>query len=237
MKKHIAIVYIACVHFFLGIVRRVRGKINFVIAHTDNISFFDVILSYHSRMDDNVPDGTVIFIGDSITQALCVSAIVPVAVNYGIGGDTTFGILRRLPTYRSICRASAVVFAVGVNDMNYSSNEKILCNYLAIAESVPNNITVIFSAVLPISENVCTKDIRNDCIKALNSGLRAITLKFENLFFVNAGPLLIDSQGNLADEYHVGDGLHLNPKGNIILIRELQKAIEGAKQYAALDKE
>ena len=237
MKKQISTIYIVCVHLLLGVVQRVREKINFVIAHTDNISFFNIILSYHSRMDDNVPDGAVVFIGDSITQALCVSAIAPVSVNYGIGGDTTFGVLQRLPTYRSIFRASAVVFAVGINEMNYRSNDKILCNYSTIAESVPKNIPVIFSAVLPTDESVCKKDISNDCIKALNADLEAITLELENLFFVNAGPLLIDSQGNLADEFHVGDGLHLNPKGNIILIRELQKAIEWVRQSAVLDKE
>jgi lysophospholipase L1-like esterase len=40
---------------------------------------------------------------------------------------------------------------------------------------------------------------------------------------VDAGHFLVDVQGNLADEYHDGDGVHLNPKGNGIWIRELQK--------------
>jgi lysophospholipase L1-like esterase len=52
---------------------------------------------------------------------------------------------------------------------------------------------------------------------------------------VDAGHFLVDVQGNLADEYHDGDGVHLNPKGNGIWIRELQKTIMSAQQGAALD--
>ena len=40
-------------------------------------------------MDSLVPVGATVFIGDSITQGLATSAVVPLSVNYGIGGDTT----------------------------------------------------------------------------------------------------------------------------------------------------
>ena len=54
------------------------------------------ILAYHKRIDSNIPDDAVIFIGDSITEGLAVSSISPVSVNYGIGSDTTLGVLQRL---------------------------------------------------------------------------------------------------------------------------------------------
>ena len=58
------------------------------------------MLSCHQWMDLIVPAGSVVFIGDSITQGLPVSAIVANGINYGIGGDTTVGVLRRLSQIR-----------------------------------------------------------------------------------------------------------------------------------------
>jgi lysophospholipase L1-like esterase len=181
-------------------------------------------------MDGNVPDGAVVFIGDSITQGLCVSAVVPSSVNYGIGNDTTIGVLQRLPKYKSIARASAVVIAIGINDMKFRSNEEILRNYSAIVCQMPENVPAIFSALLPLDEDVREEwQGRNQKrIQPLNNELEVFTRKSKNLFFVNAGPHLVDAHGNLADKFHDGDGVHLNQKGYAIWIKELQKIIEAA---------
>lgn len=50
------------------------------------------------RIDNNIPDEAVIFIGDSGIQGLCVSAVVCPSVNFGIGTDTTVGVLKRCPS-------------------------------------------------------------------------------------------------------------------------------------------
>lgn len=235
MKKQLTIAYILCIHLFLGFVllksdfiQRVESKLGFgQNAQFEITDHFHRMLRYHSRMDDNVPDGAVVFIGDSITQGLCVSAVVPSSVNYGIGSDTTIGVLQRLPKYKSIGRACAVVVAIGINDMKFRSNEEILRNYSAIAGQMPENVPVIFSAVLPLDEKVRDEwQGRNqDRIRLLNSELENLTNEFEHLFFVDAGALLIDAQGNLADEFHDGDGVHLNSKGNAIWIQQLQMVI------------
>lgn len=120
--------------------------------------------------------------------------------------------------------------AIGINDMKFRSNEEILRNYSAIAGQMPENVPVIFSAVLPLDEKVRDEwQGRNqDRIRLLNSELKNLTNEFEHLFFVDAGVLLIDAQGNFADEFHDGDGVHLNSKGNAIWIQQLQMVINKA---------
>ena len=247
MKKRLTITYILCIHLILGFVlfksdfiQRVESKILFgQYTKPKFTEHFNAMLDYHSRMDGNMPDGAVVFIGDSHIQGLCVSAIVPSSVNYGIGGDTTAGVLQRLPNYKSIGRASAVVIAIGINDMKFRSNEEILHNYSAIAGQIPENIPVIFSAVLPIDEEARDdwQGRNQDRIRSLNSELENLTREYENYFFVDGGALLTDAQGNLADEFHDGDGLHLNSKGNAIWIQQLQMIIAISQQSAVDDKE
>jgi hypothetical protein len=115
---------------------------------TEITDYLNRIFSYHIRMDGNIPDGAVIFIGDSLIQSLCVSAIACPSVNYGIGGDTTVGVLHRLPFYHSITRASVVVLSIGINDMKYRTNEEILSNYKIIINKIPHKVRIIFSALL-----------------------------------------------------------------------------------------
>jgi lysophospholipase L1-like esterase len=192
--------------------------------------YFHRLVRYHSRMDGNVPDGAVVFIGDSITQGLCVSAVAPLSVNYGIGSDTTVGVLNRLSTYQSVNRASVIVIEVGVNDLARRSDEEILRNYQAIADRLPAGKPVIFNAVMPLDEEVHPWKGYNSRIKALNAGLKALCDKSARLHYVDIGPLLVDGKGNFADELHDGDGVHPNAKSNALWIAELRKKIAEIKQ-------
>jgi hypothetical protein len=138
MKRRIILVYVIAIHMLFGIVliksdfiQRVETKLGFVKPKIEITEHFHRMLRYHSRMDGNVPKQSVIFIGDSITQGLAVTAVINPSVNYGIGSDTTVGVLNRLPVYKSIEKASTVVIAIGVNDMEYRSNEEILRNLKA----------------------------------------------------------------------------------------------------------
>jgi lysophospholipase L1-like esterase len=243
MKKYIIIGYIVCVHAILGLVllknhsgRQVLNTISTnQPAQTEITDHFHHMIRYHSRMDGNVPLGSVVFIGDSITQGLCVTAVVPSAVNYGIGYDTTVGVLQRLPVYNSIKRAGAVVVAIGINDFKLRTNKDILDNYRIIAERIPKSVPVIFSAVLPLDEKSFS-DCQgwNQRTRTLNADLKTFCDRSRNHFFVDAGPLLLDAQGNLAAEFHDGDGIHLNSKGNAIWIGELQKTLKNIQQVVVL---
>ena len=172
------------------------------------------MMTYHNYMDGNVPDGAVLFIGDSITQGLCVAAVCERAVNYGIGSDTTVGVLERLPAYGSMERAAAVVMAIGVNDLSRRENEAILENYSRIIATIPATVPVLFSAVLPLDERVeRISEGRNARIRLLNAGLKTLCEEHTRCRFVDATQALADDTGSLSPAYHVGDGVHLNTLG------------------------
>jgi len=241
MKKRIAVAYLIGIHFFLVVVLlrsdfiiRVQRKFTpqQTVLPPEITKYFYRILRYHKRMDNNVPNGAIVFIGDSITQGLCVSAVASPSVNYGIGSDTTAGVLQRLPFYKSIKRARAIVIAIGINDIKRRSNDKILENYRFIIDQLPKTTPVIFSAVLPLDEEVREewKGYNQGYIKDLNSRLKHLVSEAENLFFIDAGPLLVDENGNLSDIYYDADGLHLNSKGNTIWINVLRKGLQAAQQ-------
>lgn len=130
-------IYLIGIHVFLAIVLlksnfidRVERKIGILMAaqSPDITTHFHRMLSYHQRMDANLPEGAVIIIGDGL-QGLCVSAIASPTANYGIGSDTTVGVRERLPNYNAIKRARAVVLAIRINDIRrHRPIDEILVN-------------------------------------------------------------------------------------------------------------
>jgi lysophospholipase L1-like esterase len=194
---------------------------------------------YHEGMDPNVPSGAAIFIGDSITQGLCVSAVFNPSANYGIGNDTTLGVLKRLTKYESLKRASIAILEVGVNDLRFRKDEEILSNYSSILQLLPAHLTVVVSAILPVNEGIDHK-LRgyNARIGELNSTLKVLCESQKSrCTYVDPGQALIDSSGSLSTNYQEGDGLHLNGEGYGVWIQELKKGIKAAQQRRAPDRQ
>ncbi len=228
--KIIFITYLVMVHVFLGliivktdIVSRIQAKLGFEVLNDELTPHYHMMLAFHRRVDQNVPDNSVIFIGDSLIEGLAVSAVSPESINFGIGLDTTVGVIRRLPFYKSISRAKAVVIAIGINDLKRRDTEEILKNYEKIIGLIPSTIPILFSAVLPVDELVSKNMGFNERILKLNKGLSKICVKNPRLYLLDIGPLITASNGNLLNSYNIGDGIHLNSLGNEIWISNLKK--------------
>jgi lysophospholipase L1-like esterase len=158
-------------------------------------------------------------------------------VNFGIGSDTTVGVLKRLPKYQSLERASLCVMAIGVNDLHRRGNQEILENYSLILQAIPSYLPIVFSAILPVNEFI-RNDLagKNKCIIELNSGLKNLCeTKSPKCIFIDLGRNFVDLSGNLKNEYQEGDGVHLNGAGNTILIQELKKKIRDTQQAVIKD--
>ena len=186
---------------------------------------YDAMLAYHLRMDANVPDGAVIFVGDSITQGLAVSAVARPAVNFGIGGDTTAGAIERLARYASIARAGGIVIALGVNDLASRSNDEIAADFARIADMLPPGVAVVFSGVLPVGKRVAPNYAGvNPRVAALNAALARIAARRPGSVFIDAGASMRDADGDLDERFHLSDGVHLGPAGYRIWIDALRAA-------------
>jgi len=187
------------------------------------------MVRYQERIDGNVPPGSVIFIGDSITQGLCVDAVANPAVNFGIGSDTTVGVLNRLPKYRCLEGASAVVLAIGINYLTTEGSDNTLKdNYRRILSAIPPKVPIVVSAVLPVDETLLPRKnqhITNLRIANLNDYLKTLCQTDARCVFVDTGAKLKNNVGGLNSTFHDGDGVHLNSKGYIIWIEELRNTL------------
>lgn len=231
------IIYFVVLHALLALVlwksdfvAKVAEKLSGMARGSEFPDHYGLMVSHHRMGDGHVPDGAVVFIGDSMVQGLCVAAVAPRAVNYGISNDTTRGVLGRLPHYSSLDRAQAIVIAIGVNDLRYRANEDIVDNCGKILDRLPGSVPVVMSAVLPVAHeggDSC-EDLNEARIRPLNERLAELAGKREGVVFADAGGLLSGPRGNLRRDCHLGDGRHLNNEGYRIWIEVLKGALQEA---------
>ncbi len=228
-KSIVAVSYLVFLHLFLIAVLFESNMLDNLKRKLDDhprekSAYFDLMTNYHQWIDPLLPEGITLFIGDSITQGLATQAIIAPSINYGIGRDTTQGVLLRLPYYQSIHRAKGIVLAVGVNDLRHRSNTEIVENYQKILDYFPQDKKIFVSSILPLDgrarESAITKNPR---IMAINRSLKMLTKNYKNAVFINAHPILKDTDGNLKRDYHVGDGVHLSEMGYVAWINILKE--------------
>ena len=231
MKKKSILIYFVVLHALLGLI---LWDSNFIAktstrlglrAQPELTDHYHHMVAFHREGDDQVPQGATIFIGDSLTQSLYVGAITRPSVNYGIGNDTTTGVLKRIPHYRSLERAEKIVLAIGINDMRYRPNEDLLENYRAILSALPAETPIFINSILPVSRDGIIEATRVR-IESLNDQLKKIAEAETRLTFVSPNSALSDEKGLLLDQYHKGDGVHLNHLGNTVWMATLKDALK-----------
>jgi len=187
------------------------------------------VLIFHKRREGNTPKQSVIFLGDSLIQGLAVTAVSKGAINYGIGNDTTRGLLLRLNIYdHSIRNASIVILAIGVNDLISYDLNKTKRNFQLIIENLrrKTNVPIIISGILPINEHIEYYKRNNRNISKINHHILNLATTYKDVTFIDMTQLLIDNKKQLKREYHIGDGIHLNKVGNIMWINKLKQTIK-----------
>lgn len=218
---------IAAIVLKSGFFDQISSQARLSLAETQEITpFHKRIVRYHKRISGNVPAGAVQYIGDSFVQGFTVSAVAAPAVNYGIGGDTTVGMLARIPQYGSLETARAIVLLGGFNDLWHRDEADIAKNFEKMLALIPASRPVIIVGVFPTDPRVVAAfDGMNARIKSLNKGLAQVCADDARCRFVDIGGELVDAEGMLNPELHDGDGLHLNAAGNAVLIRALKDAL------------
>ena len=182
--------------------------------------------AFHNRIDQNLDESLNIFIGDSFIQGLAVNSVNSSSVNYGIGGDTTLGVLQRLPSYRSIINSKRVVLAIGHNDINVGvSNSSD--NLRMIFDYIPSNVQVIVCSVFLTDDHVFN-GISNSEITELNSKIKKLVDLYPNVTYLDANEWAATSD-RLDSNFHIGDGVHLNKQGNELWIKQLKEAFKKIK--------
>lgn len=175
----------------------------------------------------NLASARLVFLGDSITMgwdpAIWGQYYAPrAALNMGVGGDATQGLLYRLPREWGALRPQLVVLLIGTNNAPTGRHEEIA---LGIAEAVrfinarSPTTKVLLVGILPRRP----ADWINDVSGRINA-LIARCADGERVFYANVGPQLVDAGGALAEAYSP-DGLHLNSAGYTVLAAALEPRI------------
>lgn len=179
--------------------------------------------------NEPVVTGRVMFLGDSITEGGNWAELVgdSTVINRGIGGDVTYGVLKRLDDVTRR-RPSKLFIMVGVNDIGKDIPDAVIAdNCKKIIEEVQAkspDTEVYLQSVLPVNPEYPSfpqhYDKENHVIH-LNRLLREVAASTE-VHFVNLFPLFLNAQGRLDPALTV-DGLHLNERGYGVWVRYLKE--------------
>tara|TARA_R110002012_G_scaffold38661_3_gene107343 strand:+ start:49073 stop:49771 length:699 start_codon:yes stop_codon:yes gene_type:complete len=161
----------------------------------------------------------IIFLGNSITAGTQWNELLDMdnAVNRGISGDTTFGVLERLDEITE-GKPAKIFILLGINDLARNiPNDIILRNYKGIIDRIRKespSTQIYVQTILPVNGNF--KRFVNHYNKAasiakVNRGLRTMTEQ-KQVHLIDLHTHFLDDHGRLDIQY-TNDGLHLTAKG------------------------
>jgi lysophospholipase L1-like esterase len=163
----------------------------------------------------------LLFVGDSITdgwrnagQTLWDQYWAPYkAANFGIGGDTTQGVLWRMQNGElDGYKAKLIVMMLGTNNINRNPNDEIVDGLRLIVEEYRKRqpqAKVLVLGIFPRTP-AATDPIRAS-IKDINSKVAKLA-DDKNVFFMDIGDKFLTADGALTPEI-MPDGLHPNFRG------------------------
>lgn len=159
--------------------------------------------------------GTVLFLGDSITDFCDLAVYYPDlnAVNQGISGDTTEDILDRMDRSVYPYEPDILVLLAGVNDiLSGVPDAEVAANLRTIVEEVRRqspDAEVILQSIYPVAEG---EDLYyTGRIQAVNGRLEAMAEEL-GCRYADVYGALCTNDGRLDGRYS-DDGLHLNDAG------------------------
>ena len=219
----------------------VAGSVFAVFYEIYGDNMFKLIMPAQSKAERYAEDasdrGGIVFFGDSLTEFCDLDRFYPDlgAVNRGIAGDTTDGMLERIDSNVVALSPSVVVFLGGTNDLHHgSSPERIIENISRILSILTEktSATVIVQSLYPVNPDTKPQylnfvaDRRNEDIAEVNAALPGLCEKY-GCIFANVHPLLENASGLLREDF-TADGLHVNAAAYETISDFLTPVIDGA---------
>ncbi|MEJ3403321.1 GDSL-type esterase/lipase family protein [Rathayibacter sp. YIM 133350] len=167
--------------------------------------------------------GTIVFVGDSLTEAGQWDEWLPEenVINQGVGGQRTDDVIERLDEVVA-AEPDAVVLLVGTNDLAWRKpKEEVGRNLETILVELRKRIPgvrLLVVSLLPREQDYAA-DIRD-----LNRHIRQFVATVHGQF-LDLWPALADEDGQLREDLGE-DRLHLNAAGYEAWVAELKPALE-----------
>lgn len=194
------------------------------------IAYYKSNLSvFHERVSRNLPSQAVLFYGDSLVQGLAVDSVATTAVNFGIGHARVNEVSENLRGHARLEEARAIVVGVGINDILAGESEGVAQSYRALLDAIPGTAPIIVSLVLPVDENIVQQDGINAKVAQVNKALMQMCEKIPRASCLSWSEAILLPSGQLDPWFHIGDGLHLNARGNALWIQNLREKLDEVK--------
>lgn len=185
-----------------------------MIPAEQDISYYDKKVFSFNRIHLNSPPGSIVFLGDSITEGMAINSVSPYGLNFGISGDTMRGVLNRinsLGSQNTIHRAGAGVLLIGINDICFEGvNAYGNCTFMwnLLASWMTGKWVIVLT--LPINETMFTATTNAE-IDSINDYAKTKFANRAGFTVIDTKPTLAPS-GQLLPAYTI-DGIHLSATG------------------------
>lgn len=193
---------------------------------------FDFQAYYNERVEKFVAENEeligkrvdVAFLGDSLTEYCDVEKYYPayVTANRGIGGDTTFGLEKRLKVCAYDVNPKVIVLLIGTNNLRtmFDNYENIV---KSLKENLPTTDLVILS-LLPMGGEFGQKN--NQTIIENNVEIKRIA-NLHECTYIDAYDLLLNPETNEINASYTTEGVHLSDDGYIVLTSAVNAVLQG----------
>lgn len=164
--------------------------------------------------------GRIIFLGNSITQIGDWKKLLndSTVINRGIGGDITFGVLKRLDDV-IVRQPSKLFLLIGINDIGKDIPDAVIADnirkIITRIQTESPTTKIYVQSILPLNPDVPNFPQHYDKQQHVLSTNKLIekVAADTHCTYVNIHDLFADQQGRL-DAKYTTDGLHLNPSGD-----------------------
>jgi len=172
----------------------------------------------------------IVFLGNSITEGGDWKKLLKdsTAVNRGIGGDITFGVLNRLDETIAL-KPAKLFLLIGINDLAKEiPDEVIIENTYTIVNRIRSgspSTKIYVQSILPVNPTMKkfpARYAKGDHIVRINEQLKKYESHFKYVY-VDIYSSFLDANQNMDSKY-TREGLHLNPAGYqhwITVLKEL----------------
>jgi lysophospholipase L1-like esterase len=176
-----------------------------------------------------VVTGKIIFLGNSITEMGNWKKATgdTTVINRGIGGDITYGVLKRLKDITDR-HPSKLFILLGINDIGKDIPDAVIAdNYLKIVNEVHNKCPetkVYVESILPLNptmKNFPQHYDKEEHVLSVNKLLQA-NAAIGKYTYVDIFHLFVDAEGRLKSELSY-EGLHLKPPAFDIWVAYLKQ--------------
>lgn len=190
-------------------------------------AYYDCRLTAHRKA--GIPTGAIVWMGDSITEQGWWSYLTKERniINLGIGGDTTPGMLARLPEILE-AQPSKIFLMGGVNDLSGNRpveeiSENVRKMLVMVKERAPKCVVYLQSVITPNDDVIAYPYAagKQEQTAELNEHYKALC--DEGLaIWVDLRPLLHNEKGEVREEL-TKDGIHIHPEAYRIWVDHLKK--------------